>query len=223
MIEVARRYTLGFELYDLATSIVRSHAVDSDEAVAGLLVLLLCWNIDYYRRRMKSTGLSFKYVDEHVKCLREAVRRNRGLIEELRRKRLEVVDFNEPLMGREFTVGDAIRHLFEDFRAFLGPTGASKVLHLLVPSLIVMWDTKIRQHYGLPSDGAAFLEFHRIMHEELRQALETYIEEHGGTMVEAARSILYERYEGSTERPITKVLDEYNWVIACHGKGAVLR
>ncbi len=46
-----------------------------------------------------------------------------------------------------------ITTIFTDFEAVLGPVGAAKCLHLLVPRFFPLWDRKITEGYGLPLRG----------------------------------------------------------------------
>ena len=208
---MARAYPLGFDAYDLAIRVVRAHDASSDEAIAGVMMLLLCWNAQYYYRQGR---MDYQLVDHHIGLLREALSRHRHLLRSLKLRRLEEVDFDQTLCPLSITVGEALCGLYRDLSRFLGATGASKALHLLLPDLIVMWDSGIRGQYHLPATHAGFLRFHELMQSELKQALRTYVAGHGGTEREAIRAILRERYGEPVERPITKVLDEYNWVLA---------
>ncbi|MGF3573673.1 MAG: hypothetical protein ACQXXG_09695 [Candidatus Bathyarchaeia archaeon] len=79
----------------------------------------------------------------------------------------------------------------------VGPTAASKVLHLTCPDLFVMWDTAIRNKgYGkYNGDGKDYYEFLCEM-KDIAKALENTIRE------------LQQRYG---ER-VTRLLDQYNWM-----------
>src|SRR5262249_15211801 len=57
--------------------------------------------------------------------------------------------------GRTIEGGDAIpqesiKAIFAAFEKVLGPVGAAKSLHLLIPRLFPLWDRAIAQAYGLP-------------------------------------------------------------------------
>jgi len=79
----------------------------------------------------------------------------------------------------------------------VGPTAASKVLHLTCPDLFVMWDTAIRNKgYGkYNGDGKDYFEFLSEM-KEIANALESTIMD------------LQQRYG---ER-VTRLLDQHNWM-----------
>ena len=204
LISKASRYTPGHEVYDLAMNIITRHGIDSDEAVAGIFVLLFCWNKSFYGRK------TFSEMGKHIEEFRRFIRRERELILKLRCLRLEEINFSEVIDG--MTIGDAIYHLFDELRSFLGLVGASKALHLLLPNLVVMWDNSIINRYGVPKSTRGFLEFQKRMKMELDEAINSYMAEHGVGREEAVRKIIQERY-GDTPRPLTKMLDEYNWVV----------
>lgn len=204
LISKASRYTPGHEVYDLAMNIIARHGIDSDEAIAGIFVLLFCWNKSFYGRK------TFSEMGKHIEEFRRFIRREKELILKLRCLRLEEINFSEVIDG--MTIGDAIYHLFDKLRSFLGLVGASKALHLLLPNLVVMWDNSIINRYGVPKSTRGFLEFQKRMKMELDEAINSYMAEHGVGREEAIRKILHERY-GDTPRPLTKMLDEYNWVV----------
>jgi len=185
-------------------NIIARHDIDSDEAIAGIFVLLFCWNKSFYGRK------TFSKMGEHIEKFRRFIHREKDLILKLRCLRLEEIDFAEAIDG--MTIGDAIYRLFKELRSFLGLVGASKALHLLLPNLVVMWDNSIINRYGVPKSARGFLEFQRRMKMELDEVISSYMAEHGVEREEAVRKIIYERY-GDTPRPLTKMLDEYNWVV----------
>jgi len=185
-------------------NIIARHGIDSDEAIAGIFVLLFCWNKSFYGKK------TFSEMGKHIEEFRRFIRRERELILKLRCLRLEEINFSEVIDG--MTIGDGIYHLFNKLRSFLGLVGASKALHLLLPNLVVMWDNSIITHYGVPKSARGFLEFQKRMKMELDEAINSYMAEHGVGREEAVRKIIHERY-GDTPRPLTKMLDEYNWVV----------
>jgi len=204
LLDIASQYTPGYEVYDLAMSMITRHGLDSEEAIAGIFALLFCWNKDFYRKR------TFSEMDGHIRAFRRFICEEKELILRFRSQRLEEVDFTNAV--DDTTKGDIIRRLFDKLQSFLGLVGASKVLHVLLPDLIVMWDNKIITHYKVPRSVHGFLEFQKKMKTELEEAIDSYAREHQVGREEAVRRILQERY-GEKLRPLTKLLDEYNWVI----------
>jgi len=76
----------------------------------------------------------------------------------------------------------------------VGPTAASKALHLVAPNLFIIWDRAIRDHYIFRENGAEYVRFLVSMQTWLKK-LKSPI---------GALQSLY-------GKPCTKILDEYNW------------
>lgn len=77
----------------------------------------------------------------------------------------------------------------------VGPTSASKTLHLVAPNLFMMWDRRIRNYYDFQESGEEYLRFLINMKNWLKKLKPT---------IEA----LGNKYQKSC----TKIIDEYNWV-----------
>ena len=80
-------------------------------------------------------------------------------------------------------------------RKRVGPTAASKALHLVCPDLFIMWDSKIRIKYGRQGVGHEYFEFLKDM-KDVADEVNTAIE----------------HLEKTYGRRPTKLLDEYNWI-----------
>ncbi len=70
----------------------------------------------------------------------------------VKRLRIETVNFDRKisLNNTWLTVSQVIEQIYKRVREIgfrLGPTGTSKLLHVLQPKLFVMWDKKIRDNY----------------------------------------------------------------------------
>lgn len=77
----------------------------------------------------------------------------------------------------------------------VGPTSASKILHLVAPNLFMMWDREIRGYYGFQSNGQEYVRF-------LAQ-MKNWIEKLKSTI---------EKLKNKHQKPFTKIIDEYNWI-----------
>jgi len=77
----------------------------------------------------------------------------------------------------------------------VGPTAASKTLHLVVPNLFIIWDRAIRNHYAFKENGAEYVRFLVNMQFWLKK-------------LKSPIGALQGRYGKS----ITKIMDEYNWM-----------
>lgn len=80
----------------------------------------------------------------------------------------------------------------------VGPTAASKVLHLVAPNLFMIWDRAIRNHYVFKENGAEYVRFLVSMQIWLKK-------------LKSSIGALQSRYGKSC----TKIIDEYNWM-KCH-------
>jgi hypothetical protein len=76
----------------------------------------------------------------------------------------------------------------------VGPTAASKALHLVAPNLFIIWDRAIRNHYVFKESGAEYVRFLVNMQTWLKK-LKSPID---------ALQRLY-------GKSCTKIIDEYNW------------
>jgi len=86
---------------------------------------------------------------------------------------------------------------------------ASKVLHFLLPKLVVMWDNKIASSYGIPMTSRQYVySFIPRMKEMANEAIETYRREKGCSREEAVLALNQFR----STKTIAKLLDEYNYM-----------
>lgn len=93
-------------------------------------------------------------------------------------------------------------------RVWGGDTVASKVLHLLNPSLCVMWDDKIKNGKSGPAGYLAFLESMQHAAAEARSDF-AKVAAPGSLEDHLSRQIGYR-----ATKPLTKLLDDYNWIVA---------
>lgn len=133
---------------------------------------------------------------------------------EIRGKRFVTIDFNDP------TIANAIRTIYSslDPFPFLGsPTTISKILHLLNPEILVMWDNaivekhhRINQRVNYTSQG--YLEFLKEMQKEIKQALDERKRETGKEL-DVIESEIRLRHKNKT---LARIIDEYNWMVVSH-------
>jgi hypothetical protein len=131
-------------------------------------------------------------------------------ITELKNERLEDSDLNTNMITEISEIFDRIAPCSgEAYES----TDCSKILHTILPHLIVMWDRKIRQ--GILGDenknrGAVYaLEFLPQMQIELREAITTCMNEKALRREEAIRHI----YERCGYESLPKLIDEHNYAI----------
>ena len=222
LIDGARRYGVGDNIYDLASLMISRHGIVSKECIAGVFVLIFSWNRSYYTPPSPSRRKPIEVLDQHIKEFEKTLETEKEYILALRDKSLENVDFDEKLQGLELTLGNAILRLFSRFARFLGPTGASKALHLILPKLVVLWDTQIREDYEIGADADNFLEFQKMMKLLLKGATMDFMNKHNVQQNEAIQGILRLRYGAQPKSP-AKLLDEFNWATRGEGKCHFLR
>ena len=79
----------------------------------------------------------------------------------------------------------------------VGPTSASKALHLVAPNLFIIWDRAIRNYYGFKDNGEGYIRFLANMQDWIRKLKPTI-----------------ERLQKRYKKSCTKIIDEYNWMVA---------
>jgi len=99
-----------------------------------------------------------------------------------------------------------IRDVFDQIKAVrhVGPTSASKILHILVPRLFVMWDVEIARNYRVSMDSQGYVEFLR----KSQNLLMSLMRQYRSLGIAQPELELVNKYG----KPLTKLLDEYNWL-----------
>jgi len=89
-------------------------------------------------------------------------------------------------------------------------TAASKILHVILPDLFVMWDKRIRKAIvgGERNGKCCAFKFLPKMQEEIKEYLESFIKENGGDYKSAAFQIS----KKANNYTLPKLIDEYNYV-----------
>ena len=201
-----QKYT-KYVIYDLALSVVSRNTIDSPETIAGVYILLLRWNIKRYY------GKGSSEFEKEIARFKELLTKYKYCIHALRKLgKFENINFDAELPEMNKKIKDIIIELFDEFSNVLGSTGASKALHLLIPNIFIMWDTKIREYYKLGDSASDYLQFLKTMQRVLNDILRSYMQEHNVGKEQALKQLLSIAY-GDKTRPITKLLDEYNWII----------
>lgn len=137
--------------------------------------------------------------------LSKSIRELNERFERLRDEKLSDVDFNNE------EVAEAIKRIYTRLIKVenLGPTGASKVMHLLNPELFVMWDNNVRDKIRPDNEGRKFagnadgyLDFLRWIRKELDEAVED-------RSLEEIRTEIGGDYV--RDKTLAKMADEYCW------------
>ena len=153
--------------------------------------------------------------------LRQAIVNSKPMLEQLRGLNIVSVDFNGSIDvdGRVKPLCDIIANLFEIFSVVSegrrNYTGASKILHVLAPTLFVMWDDTIRCAYGCrikkeEGAGEKYFKFLNRVQKEARQAVNSYCSEHKCGAKESIERIREELYQGGFHT-IARLVDEFNY------------
>ena len=125
---------------------------------------------------------------------------------------------NTDLTHCNFEVGSSeITSVFSKLEPLIHSTGTSKVLHMIKPKLLVMWDRDIREkmcHFenGLSNGDIArkYVDFLKEMHNQAIDILKSYVETHEDTSnYSEAEKIIEKTCNGKT---LAKLMDEYNYI-----------
>jgi hypothetical protein len=130
-------------------------------------------------------------------------------IQKLASKSLEVCDLNSE--------GPAIKEAYAYLQwpyCWGGDTVASKSLHFFNVDLFVMWDSNIQASYGKSFGPAGYLEFLQEMQNHMKESIADFKRlSLPGTPAEFLSAKL--GYKGV--RPLTKLIDDHNWVTITKG------
>lgn len=92
----------------------------------------------------------------------------------------------------------------------IGPTAASKIMHILLPKICVMWDDGISSHYGFAHNAEGYIRFLSEMKELRTVVLDDYTRRYGADEQNAEKRIC----DKLKKKYFTKLIDEYNYGIA---------
>jgi hypothetical protein len=134
--------------YDIALEIIEKTPFQA------VLIIMVTWNGGRWRFKAKD--------GQNVIDLRNAVAKGISMMESLKGKDFETVNFDE--------IETAVKEIYSLFSKVEGVeyTGASKAMHLLNPKLFVMWDQPIRDHYRCATDANGYLNFQKKMQIEFK-------------------------------------------------------
>jgi hypothetical protein len=121
--------------------------------------------------------------------LKEAIDKTNPFLDKVRNESLQAADFEE--------IGGIMNKIYSVFSSIRGVeyTGASKVIHLFCPNLVVMWDGYMRTKYSKyyrTSDGKSpsdFVAFQKLMQE-------------------LSKNVKW----NNRNKTLAKAIDEYNYV-----------
>ncbi len=165
-----------------------------------------------------------------IKSLNDLLKNDLGrTIEEIRQSLIDVDFANELIKGK---IKKAY-HLLTDIK-YIGPTGASKILHMLRPDLFVAWDKTIIEKYGKNETPESYIDFLQEMQsfgksilaakedevQILSQRITDIYKSRREPLNKANWSVKLEdmvNYLENYGKTLNKLLDEYNWVTFSKG------
>ena len=131
-----------------------------------------------------------------------------SIVEKLKDERIEDTKFTDELKENVRDIFDLVANCALDNR--YESTGASKILHTILPNFFVMWDKKIKDNLvGGGRLGAVYaFRFLPRMQSELNKAIETCIEDKWMKREDAISHIRTQ----TNEATLPKLIDEYNYM-----------
>jgi len=115
------------------------------------------------------------------------------------------------VLPQGMSVSEAVASIFEKIASSgsqYESTGTSKILHVLYPPLFVMWDSAIRGGYAVGRASSDYAgRFLPRIQREAKEAVDSYIADGKAGPTTVVREL--ERL--CEDRPLTKLIDEYNY------------
>jgi len=140
----------------------------------AFLFILSTWNFATFRYAMKDFDLD---------NFREIVKELKPSFDKFKGKSIEDIDFDK--------YEKEIKYIFDKLSDIKGIkyTGTSKLMHLTIPEVFVMWDGYIRKKYGFKKgDSEDYFNFLKLMQNE------------------------FSEFCVKEKRTLAKCIDEYNYV-----------
>jgi len=165
-----------------------------------------------------------KYGDDSAKILLSVIAESLQLLDIIRNYNINDIDFDWKIHGNKFNlrIKDLIILLYSKFRHVdfkFGATATAKILHILAPDLLVMWDKAILEYYQIKDprvsdSGPGYVQFLILMREiaiALNNEFQSSKLHHSLTWKDPA-SYLSMATKCNHPKTFAKYLDEYNWV-----------
>jgi len=148
--------------------------------------------------------------DQIALKLREVLVQSQQSLNDL--KSLSIFDFN----NSSATQNDEIQDIYSriDKIPHFGPTAIAKTLHILQPSLFVMWDNPILSHYHVDAKAKGYIVFLSKMNKMVQELMVDFKSKHSTDTLEA---FLCQKLDCTLRKTMAKFLDEYNWITITKG------
>ena len=126
--------------------------INEGKLLQGLILMLATWNFANFRYAMKTFPLE-DFEKSLKKCNFDSFNGKlfeEANLEEIKSRLIEVYNELSKFQGIKYV-------------------GATKIMHFLCPKLFVMWDKKIREHYGFGTSAEEYYNFMRKMQTDYRE------------------------------------------------------
>jgi len=188
-------------IYDIVSNAIRSTKNENNKGCC-CLCFLLCWNRVWYEKS-EDGRRAWRNLDVHLSEIIRAIRDIDRLLGEIEDKCIYEINFSDTKVRR------LIEIVYDRLAKIVGYTGASKVLHLLYPNVFVMWDERIRSAYSIQAPTSDnYVNFLVKIQEIIKRLINEYANKYG-VNERNARLKLFEIFDNY---PITKIVDEYNFL-----------
>lgn len=173
-----------------------------EKCAEAILRFLKAWgiraipNLDNDKRK--------NYVEKIKRMLIKTLKELKKDSEKLESVKLINCEFNDE---QKQTIKNIFKNL--DYVPQIGKTAVSKIMHLALPNLFVMWDKKISERYNCKRTEDCYLEFLENMQIEAKNLLEQFKKKNH--LENISDSEAQNRFEEKYRKKLTKLIDEYNW------------
>ena len=177
----------------------------SDDEVEKLFEFIVSWDPHFGQER------------DRVIQFKQAYKRVFSLFKQLEGEKIYKISYEKKIkhpQGDLIRLQEAISIIFNTIVSCFRrdeSTDTSKIIHTINPELFVMWDRSIRRHLLKKEEGTGedyAYKFIPMMHEEIHEAIESFVEENHCEYEEAVKEIS----SLADNKTLAKLLDEYNYV-----------
>ncbi|MCL7384146.1 MAG: hypothetical protein LZ174_07655 [Thaumarchaeota archaeon] len=178
-------YILDDVFYEKIISELDFRNINPKKTYCYLLRFLELWGV-----RRTAVKVDPRKLSETITCLRPLL-----------------TDLNHNLIEVDLqTIEEKVIEVFNKISRVdnIGPTSSSKILHLLIPNLFIMWDREIAREFDVQMNSGGYVNFLKMCKSIYEKLSEKYKEQG----VNNPTAYLLSKFK----KPLTKLLDEYNWL-----------
>ena len=118
--------------------------MNQGDKLIAYLFILSTWNI---------AGFRYLLPTFDINKFKENISNLEPLFNKFEEKDIKTINFDEFL-------GEKITEIYNALSTQVKSVGATKIMHLRVPQVFVLWDTRIREYYGFKDDSAeSYIKF----------------------------------------------------------------